>query len=110
MTIIHIVQLGFHALATDEMIQGVCNGLLALKQDCIHPTTRQPYIKSAVGGRENSPEGLQGGVTHVFVVEFEKEEDRKYYLEKDPAHLGFVKGLSGIVEMVRVVDFTPGVF
>jgi hypothetical protein len=63
-----------------------------------------------VGGRDNSPEGHQGGVTHVFVIEFENEEDRKYYLEEDPAHLGFVKGLSGIVETIRVVDFTPGVF
>jgi hypothetical protein len=88
----------------------VCNGLLALKQECIHPTTKQTYIKSSVGGRENSPEGHQGGVTHVFISEFENDEDRKYYLEKDPAHLAFVKSLDGVVNTVRVVDFTPGVF
>ncbi len=40
--------------------------------------------------------------------EFQSEEDRKYYLEKDPAHLEFVASLGGLVENVRVVDFEPG--
>ena len=44
------------------------------------------------------------------MVEFENEEDRKYYLEQDPAHLGFVKTLDGIMERVRIVDYEPGVF
>lgn len=45
-------------------------------------------------------------------MEFENEKDRKYYLEEDPAHLGFVKSLGGggLVTKVRVVDFTAGVF
>lgn len=42
--------------------------------------------------------------------EFQSEEDRKYYLEKDPAHLEFVKSLDGVMENVRVVDFEPGKF
>lgn len=42
--------------------------------------------------------------------EFESEEDRKYYLEKDPGHKEFVKGLTGLVEKVQVIDFIPGVF
>lgn len=42
--------------------------------------------------------------------EFQNEEDRKYYLEKDPAHLAFVKSLDGIIQNVRVVDFEPGKF
>jgi hypothetical protein len=53
---------------------------------------------------------LQNGVTHVFVIEFENEEDRKYYLEKDPAHLGFVGSIGGVVAKAQVVDFVPGVF
>ncbi|KAJ9623405.1 hypothetical protein H2203_005664 [Taxawa tesnikishii (nom. ined.)] len=51
-----------------------------------------------------------GGFTHGFVSEFETEEDRQYYLEKDPAHLEFVASLKDIVQNVRVVDFEPGVF
>ena len=49
-------------------------------------------------------------MTHIFVVEFEKEEDRTYYLEKDPVHLAFVKSIGGVVKNAQVVDFTPGVF
>lgn len=30
--------------------------MLALKDDCMHPTTNKPYIKSSIGGRNNSPE------------------------------------------------------
>ena len=53
---------------------------------------------------------LQHGLTHGFVVEFENEEDRKYYLEKDPAHLAFGKSLSGAVASITVLDFNPGIF
>jgi len=52
----------------------------------------------------------QGGFSHGFVSYFENEEDRKYYLEQDPVHLAFMKSLQGILQNVRVVDFTPGVF
>ena len=36
--------------------------------------------------------------------------DRKYYLEKDPAHLEFVARLKDIIQNVRVVDYEPGKF
>jgi hypothetical protein len=53
---------------------------------------------------------IQNGITHVFVSEFENEEDRAYYITKDPAHLAFVQSLAGVVEKAQAVDFTPGVF
>lgn len=53
---------------------------------------------------------FQGGFTHGFVSEFQNEEDRKYYLEKDPAHLEFVASLKDVIQNVRVVDFEPGKF
>lgn len=43
------------------------------------------------------------------MIEFESEEDRKYYLEQDPAHLAFVQSIGAVVERIQVVDFTPGV-
>lgn len=46
----------------------------------------------------------------MFISEFESEEDRRYYLEEDPAHLAFVKSIAGVVSKVQVVDFTPGAF
>lgn len=54
--------------------------------------------------------GAQGGFSHGFISEFQSEEDRKYYLEQDPAHLEFVRSLEGVVMNVRVVDFVPGKF
>jgi len=50
----------------------------------------------------------QGGFSHGFVCEFQTEEDRDYYLNKDPAHLEFVASLDGLVQNVRVVDYVPG--
>ena len=105
--------------------------MLNLRTQCIHPTSQEPYIRTSSGGRDNSPEGqqvvilprsctspplssfdreLQGGFSHGFVVEFENEDDRKYYLEKDPAHLSFVKSLDDIMQRARIVDYEPGVF
>ncbi|KAL9102190.1 MAG: hypothetical protein Q9163_002638 [Psora crenata] len=84
--------------------------MLALKDECMHPATDKPYIKTSVGGKDNSTEGIQDGITHGFVVEFESEEYRDYYVAKDPAHLAFVKSIEEVVEKAQVVDFAPGVF
>ena len=83
--------------------------MLSLKTTCIHPSTKSPYILSCSGGRNNSLEAARAEYSHAFVVEFANEEDRRYYLASDPAHLGFVKGIAGEVQRVGVVDFVPGV-
>ncbi|KAG4435234.1 hypothetical protein IFR05_009267, partial [Cadophora sp. M221] len=51
-----------------------------------------------------------GAFSHAFVSHFRNEEDRRYYLEEDPAHRAFVESLKDIIQNVRVVDYTPGVF
>lgn len=43
-------------------------------------------------------------------MEFESEEDRKFYLEQDKAHAAFVKTMPGLIESAGVVDFELGVF
>lgn len=48
--------------------------------------------------------------SHGFIVEFESEEDRKYYLEKDEAHFEFARGLAVAVQEVGILDFKPGVY
>ena len=40
-------------------VNQTCKKLLALADNCIHPTTKKPYMKLSVGGRDNSPEGRQ---------------------------------------------------
>jgi len=110
MPLVHIVLFEFKPNVHSSVVHDACERMLALRENCIHPTTKQPYILDSSGGRDNSPEGQQvGGFSHGFVSHFANEEDRKYYLEKDPAHLAFVKSLDGIIQNVRVVDYTPGV-
>jgi hypothetical protein len=110
MAIIHVVQFQFKPTASPEVVKDTCTRMLNLRENCIHPTTQKTYIKASAGGKDNSIEGLQNGITHVFVVEFENEADREYYVRTDPAHRAFVKSLDGVIEKAQVVDFTPGVF
>ena len=84
--------------------------MLALKDRCVKPDTKQPYIQSFVGGKDNSPEGMQQGLTHIFIVEFASAEDRNYYVDTDPAHRAFVEKHAPSLAKAQVVDFTPGVF
>lgn len=39
--------------------QELVDRMYALKATCLHPTTGEPYILSAAGGRDNSVQGLQ---------------------------------------------------
>ncbi|PYH96861.1 hypothetical protein BO71DRAFT_396657 [Aspergillus ellipticus CBS 707.79] len=108
--IVHIVQFQFKVSLAPEKVQEACAHLVSLQTKCLHPVTQTPYIRSFKAGKENSPEGMSNGITHVFVMEFDSNEDREYYLTKDPAHLGFVQTLDGLLEKAQVVDFTEGVF
>ncbi|KAJ3534239.1 hypothetical protein NM208_g7626 [Fusarium decemcellulare] len=109
MAITHIVLFQFKQDAAPEAIEHVCNQMLELKDNCLHPSTGKPYIRSASGGKDNSPEGAQGGITHAFISEFENATDRDYYVAKDPVHQSFVQSVGGVVERAQVVDFTNGV-
>ncbi|TVY47899.1 hypothetical protein LOCC1_G001571 [Lachnellula occidentalis] len=107
--IVHIVMFEFKDELSAEAVKDVCTRLLALKDQCLHPTTNTPYVKAGMGGRQNSPEDLSAGFTHIFVLEFANLADEMYYLEKDPAHLAFVKSIKGLLKREQVVDFIPGV-
>ncbi|CAN9458030.1 hypothetical protein GT037_005503 [Alternaria burnsii] len=108
MTIIHVVLFEWKPTASPDQISEACNRMLGLKDQCIHPTSQKPYIKSFSGGKNNSPEGHSGNSTHGFVVEFDNEEDRDYYVYKDPAHQEFVKFAGGVANGVKVFDYEPG--
>ncbi|KAK1957321.1 stress responsive A/B barrel domain-containing protein [Colletotrichum sublineola] len=110
MSVTHVVQFQFKELVPMEEVKWICESMLALRDNCIHPTSNKMYIKSIAGGVDNSPEGMQDGITHVFVVEFESTDDRDYYVHKDPAHRAFVERAGPSILKARVVDFTPGVF
>lgn len=109
MPVVHIVLFEFKPTLSRETVVNACQRMLDLEKNCKHPKTNKPYVKSHGGGRDNSPEGLQGGFTHGFVFEFENEEDRDYYVAKDPVHQEFVGFVKELVQNIRAVDFQPGV-
>ncbi|KIH87317.1 hypothetical protein SPBR_05407 [Sporothrix brasiliensis 5110] len=84
--------------------------LLQFKEDAAPETVKEPYILSIKGGRDNSAEGMQGGITHGFVVEFATAADRDYYAKNDPAHLAYAASLRALVTKAVVVDFADGVY
>ncbi|KAK0645827.1 hypothetical protein B0T16DRAFT_147403 [Cercophora newfieldiana] len=89
MTVTHVVLFQFKSGIGQADVKAA--RFIGLKDSCIHPTSNEKYILSLKGGIDNSPEGLQDGITHGFVAEFASVEDRDYYVTKDPSHLAFVK-------------------
>ncbi|MEO8823197.1 MAG: Dabb family protein [Ginsengibacter sp.] len=61
-------------------------------------------IKSFEWGINNSPEGLNGGLTYCFLVTFTSSADRDAYLVH-PAHKDFVSHLQPAPEKVTVFDY-----
>ncbi|EXJ93414.1 hypothetical protein A1O1_01806 [Capronia coronata CBS 617.96] len=102
--IIHVVQLQFKPDADPKKIEEILGQLKALKDKCIHPTTKAPYIKSITAGVDNSIEGLQNGYTHMIITVFESVEDRNYYAKSDPAHLAVGAALVPLVKGLQVLD------
>jgi len=108
--IIHIVLFQFKPEVSPETVLDVCKQMLSLKDRCMSATTNKPYVKSIVGGLDNSPEGSQAGITHGFVVEFDSAEDRDYYVFSDPTHIAFTKVAGDVLAKAIVVDFNPDSF
>ena len=61
-------------------------------------------VKSFEWGTNNSPENLNNGLTHCFVLTFSSESDRDAYLIH-PDHKAFVALLNPAPEKVTVFDY-----
>ena len=61
-------------------------------------------IKAYEWGTNNSPENLNNGLTHCFIITFNSEADRDAYLIH-PDHKAFVAILNPAPDKVTVVDF-----
>ncbi|MEO0528497.1 MAG: Dabb family protein [Bacteroidota bacterium] len=61
-------------------------------------------IASYEWGLNNSPEGLEKGFTHCYLVTFKNEQDRAIYLPHVD-HQAFVALIKPYVEDVLVVDY-----
>ena len=93
----HVVCFKFKEDATDAQIRKVEKAFAGLKK-------KIPEIKGLEWGVNNSPEGLNKGFTHCFIVTFADEKGRKIYLPH-PDHKAFVEILKPILDDVFVIDF-----
>lgn len=97
-TLKHIVLFKFKPEVTKEQVKEVIKQFSDLKDLCLR--NGQPYIQSVESGFANSHEGADQGLELGFIVTFNSEGDRNYYVgqpfvdEKytdlyDQAHLKF---------------------
>lgn len=93
----HVVLFKFKKEAPPEAIKIIEDSFIGL-------STRIKTIKSFEWGLNNSPEGLDKGLTHCFFVTFDSEKDRDEYLPH-PSHQEFVAILKPHLEDAVVVDY-----
>lgn len=93
----HVVLFQFKADATPEQVKKVEDAFRGL-------SSKIKEIKDFEWGTNNSPEGLNQGLTHCFFVTFASEKDRDTYLPH-PEHKAFVEILKPYLEKATVVDY-----
>ncbi len=96
----HVVIFKFKEDATEADIRKVEEAFAALP-------AKIDAIEGFEWGTNNSPEGLNKGFTHCFLLTFASEEDRAAYLPH-PDHKAFGTTISPYVEDVMVVDYWAG--
>ena len=93
----HVVAFKFKESATAAQIKKVEDAFRDLKKTI-------PQIVSYEWGINNSPENLNKGFTHGFILGFKSEADRSAYLPH-PDHKAFGKLLGPLLADVFVIDF-----
>lgn len=93
----HVVIFKYKDTATEADIQSVNEAFAALP-------SKIEEIKGFEYGTNNSPEGLEKGFTHCYLLTFHSEEDRAAYLPH-PDHKAFGELLGPFLEDVMVIDY-----
>jgi hypothetical protein len=93
----HVVIFKFKESSSAADVQKVVDGFRGLK-------AKIPEIASFEFGTNNSPEKLNDGFTHCFLVTFKSEKDRDVYLPH-PAHKAFVDVLMPHLDKAMVIDY-----
>ncbi len=96
-TLRHVVCFKFKADAKPEQVDGIVKAFAALPK-------KIDGITAYEAGTNNSPENLNKGFTHCFVVTFKDEKAREAYLPH-AAHQEFVSQLKPILEDAFVIDY-----
>jgi hypothetical protein len=97
-TVNHVVAFKFKSTATPAQIKEVEVAFRALQ-------TKVPQIVSLKWGTNSSPEKLNKGFTHSWVLTFKTDKDRDDYLVH-PDHQAFGKLVGPLLDDVFVIDFT----
>jgi len=95
--VFHVVAFKFKEEATEKQIGKVCQDFRNLKK-------KVPQILGYRAGVNNSPENLNKGFTHCFILTFKDAKARDAYVPH-PAHKEFAKSLGGLIADVFVIDF-----
>ena len=93
----HIVLFTFKDSATKDQVAGVVKSFAALQG-------KIPQVKKFEWGLNMSPEHLDQGFTHCFMLTFSSEKDLADY-SVNPAHKQFQAILKPVMEKVFVVDY-----
>ena len=93
----HVVLFKFKDSATTENIKKIELAFSALE-------SKIDEIEEFEWGINNSPENLNKGFTHSFLITFNSEEAREIYLPH-PSHQEFVNLLQPYLEDVLVLDY-----
>lgn len=96
-TLRHVVLFGFKSTSSAEDVKKVEQAFAGL-------ATKIKLIKDFEWGTNSSPEGLNQGLTHCFLVTFTSDKDRDDYLVH-PEHKAFVEVLKPHLDKVTVVDY-----
>lgn len=93
----HVVSFKFKTSASPAEVQKIETAFKGLKG-------KIKEIKSLEWGTNVSPEKLNKGFTHCWILTFDSEKDRDTYLVH-PDHKEFGKLVGGVLEDVFVIDF-----
>ena len=96
----HFVCFQYKAEVTKAKIAEVEKAFVALEK-------KIEEIKAFEKGMNNSPEGLNKGFKHCYLITFNSEKDRDVYLVH-PDHKKFVELVGPVLEDVFVVDYWAG--
>jgi hypothetical protein len=93
----HVVMFKFKDTSSAEDIKKV--------EDAFRDLAKKiKVIKDFEWGTNNSPENLNQGLTHCFVLTFASEKDREVYLPH-PDHKAFGQILKPHLDKVTVIDY-----
>ena len=93
----HVVLFKYKPEADEAARAAVAQAFVALKGEIA-------FLRALEWGRNESPEGLDKGYTHCFVLSFDSAADRDAYLPH-PAHQRFVAFVQPWLAEVLVFDY-----